>query len=142
MVKSFIILILTLLAIEVFANPPIEGYVEFHGNTKGNRPAYQDGNGPPTKYGLDFEFRIPVVEYHLFPVKLMLGADAFGAHSGFTRVAGRAGAYTTLPWFRNMEIGYYHRSEHNVDYANQNIPQRFLSDDYIFIRYNFGDQHR
>lgn len=142
MVAKYFVLLFTLFTISALGNPPIEGYVEGRSNYKGNRPVYIDGTGGPTLYGVDFEFRIPVVESNYVPIRLLLGADSFGGQSGFTRVAGRAGLFTVLPWFRNLELGIAHRSEHNMDYANKNVPQRFFSDDWVFIRYNFGVQHR
>ena len=126
----------------VKANPPIEGYIEAQKVVNGNRPTFIDAIGPKREYGVDFEFRIPIVEYHLFPVKIAAGAEAYGHKSGFGAVMGRAGVYTVLPWLRNMEIGYFHKSEHSLEHVNTNTDRRFFSSDWIAIRYNFGKEHR
>jgi hypothetical protein len=138
---SIILIILTLMG-KTWANPPIEGYLEARKNVNGNKPIYIDASGPPILYGLDFEFRIPVVESTILPIKLMAGAEAYGFRSGFGSVVGRAGVFTVLPWFRNMEIGYFHKSEHSLEHENHNTDRRFFSSDWLSIRYNFGNQHR
>jgi hypothetical protein len=115
----------------------MEGHLEGRHYTNGNKPSYLDGTGPNLQYGVDFEFRIPLFTLYKEPIKLMFGADSAGARQGFSQVAGRAGISTPIP-IRDMEFGYFHRSEHNMDYDKTNSYRRFFSADFVFLRYNFG----
>lgn len=115
----------------------VEGHIEAQHVVDGNQPSYLDGTGPNQKYGVDFEFRIPLFTLYKEPIKLMLGAESYGARQGFSQVAGRAGIFTPIP-IRDMEIGYYHKSTHNMDYEATNSYRRFWSRDWIALRYNFG----
>lgn len=133
---------MVMLPLLAVGNPPIEGYLEAQKVTNGNRPTYIDAIGPKREYGLDFEFRIPVLESTILPIKFMAGAEAYGHRSGFGSVMGRTGAYTRLPWLRNMELGYFHKSEHSLEHENTNSDRRFFSSDWVFLRYNFGKEHR
>jgi hypothetical protein len=130
-------LILLLISGTAFAGSPIEGYIEGQHIHNGNQPSYLDGTGPNQTYGLDLELRIPLFNFFSKPVKLMGGVESYGANQGFSQAAGRAGLYFNLP-IRDLQLGYFHKSTHNLDYDGTNSYRRFHSKDWLSLRYNFG----
>jgi hypothetical protein len=68
----------------------------------------------------------------------MVGCDAAGTRSGFSQAAGRAGATLSAGAF---DLSFYHRSHHNFDHQSTG-PQKFLNDNHISLKYNFGSAPR
>jgi hypothetical protein len=126
--------LLLLLSLPSFAND-FEGYLQTHKYVKSNKAGHTDNLGEKSVYGLDFEVQHKVL---LDITKLMVGFDADSTNSGFSQVAGRFGLNVELLSF---DVGFYHRSNHNMDYVPKQ-PMRFISENYIYLRYNFGGEGR
>lgn len=112
----------------------LNGYFEVSKYLASNVPTYNDYNGQSAEYGLDLKLNIPtgLVWDRL---DFMIGADARGAHQGFTQAAGRCAI--SLDVFDSFQVGFFHRSSHNFDFQPVNLPT-FYSDNRFFIKYRFS----
>ncbi len=126
---------LLFLSITSFAEDDIEGYLQTHRYVNGNKPAYTDNTGDKALYGLDFEAKKYFANKFLH---IMVGFDADSTNRGFSRIAGRAGSGITI---KAIDLGFYHRSNHNLEHVALQ-PQRFISENYLYIRYNFKGSSR
>jgi hypothetical protein len=131
MTKVIPIFISAILATNAIAGP-LEGHLETRKYVQNNNTARTDNTGTKAEYGLDIEFRQYFLNHYFH---LMAGFDADTDKNQFARVAGRVGAEIKA-W--QFDVGYYHRSNHNLDYSATQQPTHFISTNYVYIRYNFS----
>lgn len=125
-----ILIALVLITSPAMADRPITGWVEGR-RFWGNKPEYPDLTGEHTKYGLDLQLNFPTF---FDPVSIMAGSDAATGQNSFSQIAGRFGADVKL-W--DWNVGVYHRSNHAIDHTPVRTPFKFVSENYIYVRYNF-----
>jgi len=109
------------------------GHIEARKLFWSNIPAYIDLTGPDLSYAVDAEINIPILRRF----SLMSGAEGAGISEYFTQASGRAGLNYAFP--NGVDMGVYHKSSHSFDRRNEG-KWRFYSENYVFIRYNFGSR--
>jgi len=125
---AYLLLVFTLVTPVSFAGDKINGYFEAKKYFKTNVPEYPDLQGGRVRYGLDFELRFPT---QLSFLQIMAGADSNVGPRQFSQIAGRVGL-DVKAWSWNA--GVFHRSNHSLDHTPKTP---FLSDNHLYIRYNF-----
>lgn len=124
---------LILLSGPSYANGPVWGWFQVNTNFLTNVPERIDNTGYPIRYGIDFQMNFPITRFFY----LGLGADSQVGRNQFSQASGRFEGVFYIP-YTNLELGVFHRSSHNFDYVSQPTQPLFYSNNYVFLRYVFG----